>query len=137
MALFVDNTAVSLVGPEAKGNYGAYGFVVGNDALDVTNFSSAHNIVYRSAGAPEDLMDSTDWADPSYRDPDPGPVNYNVLFQNVAKAGDTIFSNQSTDANSALANPMFANAQAGDCTPQSNSPALTMGFTTSGVPLAP
>jgi parallel beta-helix repeat protein len=137
MALFVNNTAVSLVAPEAQGNYGAYGFVVGNDALEVTNFSSTRNIVYRSAGASEDLMDWTDWADPSYRDPDPGTVNYNVLFQNVAKAGDTIFANQSTDANSALANPMFTNAQAGDYTLQSNSPALAMGFTTNGVPLAP
>jgi parallel beta-helix repeat protein len=137
MALFVNNTAVSLVAPEAQGNYGAYGFVVGNDALEVTNFSSTRNIVYRSAGASEDLMDWTDWADPSYRDPDPGTVNYNVLFQNVAKAGDTIFANQSTDANSALANPTFTNAQAGDYTLQSNSPAFAMGFTVAGVPLAP
>jgi hypothetical protein len=137
MTLFVNNTAVSLVAPEAQGNYGAYGFVVGDDALQVTNFSSTHNIVYRSAGASEDLMDWTDWADPSYRDPDPGTVNYNVLFQNVAKAGDTIFANQSTDANSALANPMFTNAQAGDYTLQPNSPAVAMGFTTTGVPLAP
>jgi hypothetical protein len=42
-----------------------------------------------------------------------------------------------TDANSALANPMFTNAQTGDYTLQPNSPALGMGFTTSGVPLAP
>jgi hypothetical protein len=82
-------------------------------------------------------MDWTDWADPSYRDPDPGTVNYNVLFQNVAKAGDTIFANQTTDANSTLANPTFTNAQAGDYTLQSNSPAFAMGFTVAGVPLAP
>jgi hypothetical protein len=137
MALFVNSTAVSLAAPEAQGNYGAYGFVVGDDALEVTNFSSTHNIVYRSAGASEDLMDWTDWADPSYRDPNPGIVNYNVLFQNVAKAGDTVFSNQSTDENSALVNPMFTNAQAGDYTLLPNSPALAMGFSTAGVPLAP
>ncbi|MGO9339357.1 MAG: hypothetical protein ACLPY1_17815, partial [Terracidiphilus sp.] len=100
-------------------------------------FSSTHNIVYRSAGASQDLMDWTDWADPSYRDPDPGTVNYNVLFENVAKAGDTIFANQSTDANSVLDNPMFTNAQASDYTLQPNSPALTMGFKTTGIPLAP
>jgi parallel beta-helix repeat protein len=134
LALFVNNTAVSLVAPEAQGNYGAYGFVAGNDALEVTNFSSTHNIVYRSAGASEDLMD---WTNPSYRDPDPGTVNYNVLFQNVAKAGDTIFGNQTTDAASVLANPMFTNAQAGDYTLLESSPALSMGFTTNGVPLAP
>jgi parallel beta-helix repeat protein len=137
MALFVNSTAVSLAAPEAQGNYGAYGFVVGDDALEVTNFSSTHNIVYRSAGASEDLMDWTDWADPSYRDPNPGIVNYNVLFQNVAKAGDTVFSNQSTDENSVLVSPMFTNAQAGDYTLLPNSPALAMGFSTAGVPLAP
>ncbi|MGD0631872.1 MAG: carbohydrate-binding domain-containing protein, partial [Terracidiphilus sp.] len=137
MALFVNNTAVNLVAPEALGNYGGYGFVVGDDALQVTNFSSTHNIVYRSAGASEDLMDWTDWANPSYRDPDPGTVNYNVLFQNVAKAGDTIFGNQSTDAASAIADPMFADAQAGDYTLLPDSPAFGMGFTASGVPLAP
>jgi hypothetical protein len=32
---------------------------------------------------------------------------------------------------------MFTNAQAGDYTLQPNSPAVAMGFTTTGVPLAP
>jgi hypothetical protein len=32
---------------------------------------------------------------------------------------------------------MFTNAQAGDYTLQANSPALAVGFTTAGVPLAP
>jgi hypothetical protein len=32
---------------------------------------------------------------------------------------------------------MFANAQAGDYTLQPGSPALAMGFTATGVPLAP
>ncbi len=137
MAMFVNNTAVNLVAPEAQGNYGAYGFVAGKDALEVTNFSSTHNIVYRSAGASEDLMDWTDWADPSYRDPDPGTVNFNVLYQNVARAGDTVFGNQSTDTASALANPMFADAQSGDYTLLPDSPAFGIGFTASGVPLAP
>jgi len=137
MALFVNNTAVNLVDPEASGSYGAYGFVVGNDALLVTNFSSTYNIVYRNGGTSQDLMDWTDWSDPTYRDPNPGTINYNVMFQNVAKAGDTILGSQGVDANSVLANPMFNNAQTGDYTLQANSPAITAGFNPAGVPLAP
>jgi parallel beta-helix repeat protein len=137
MALFVNNTAVNLIAPEAQGNYGAYGFAVGDDNLQVTNFSSMHNIVYRNGGSSQNLMDWTDWANPSYVDPNPGVVNYNVLYQNVAKAGDTIFGSQTTDANSVLANPMFNNSNAGDYTLLSNSPALAEGFNPAGVPLAP
>jgi parallel beta-helix repeat protein len=137
LALFVNNTAVNLVAPEAQGSYGAYGFVVGNDRLQVTNFSSTHNIVYRNGGASQDLMDWTDWTDPSYEDPNPGTVNFNVLFQNVAQAGDTVLGAQGTDANSVLANPGFTNAQAGDYTLLANSPALAEGFNATGVPLAP
>ena len=97
----MNNTAVNLVAPEAQGNYGAYGFVVGDDALQVTNFSSTHNIVYRSAGSSQDLMDYGPIDPiPLYRDPNPGTINYNVLFQNVAKAGDTILESQGTDAQS-------------------------------------
>jgi len=137
MALFVNNTAVNLVAPEAQGNYGAYGFAVGDDNLQVTNFSSMHNIVFRNGGSSQDLMDWTDWANPSYVDPNPGIVNYNVLYQNVAKAGDTIFGSQTTDANSVLANPMFANPNAGDYSLLANSPALAEGFDPTGVPLTP
>jgi parallel beta-helix repeat protein len=137
LSLFVNNTAVNLVAPEATGAYGAYGFVVGNDSLPVTNFSSTHNIVYRDGGASQDLMDWTDWADPSYLDPNPGSIDNNVLYQNVAKAGDSIFGSLPTDANSVLADPMFTNVQTGDYALQQDSPALTLGFNTTGVPLAP
>jgi parallel beta-helix repeat protein len=137
MELFVNNTAIELVAPEATGSYGAFGFIAGNDALKVTNFSSTHNIVFRNGGSSQDLMDWTDWTDPSYVDPNPGTINSSVLFQGVAKAGDTVFGGQGADANSVLSNPMFTNAQAGDYTLQSNSPALAVGFTTAGVPLAP
>jgi len=137
MGLFVNNTAIELVAPEATGSYGAYGFVAGNDNLNVTNFSSTHNIVYRNGGSSQDLMDWTDWANPSYVDPNPGTINSSVLFQGVAKAGDTVLGGQGSDANSVLSNPMFTNAQAGDYTLQANSPALAVGFTTAGVPLAP
>ncbi|HEY1900943.1 MAG TPA: right-handed parallel beta-helix repeat-containing protein [Terracidiphilus sp.] len=137
LALFVNNTAVNLVAPEATGAYGAYGFVAGNDSLPVTNFSSTHNIVYRDGGSSQDLMDWTDWADASYLDPNPGSVDDNVLYQNVAKAGDSVFGSQVTDANSVLANPLFTNAKTGDYTLQQDSPALALGFSASGVPLAP
>jgi len=70
-------------------------------------------------------------------DPNPGTINSSVLFQGVAKAGDTVLGGQGSDANSVLSNPMFTNAQAGDYTLQANSPALAVGFTTAGVPLAP
>jgi parallel beta-helix repeat protein len=137
LELFVNNTAVELVAPEAQGSYGAYGFMVGNDALEVTNFSAMHNIVYRDGGSSQDLEDWTDWTDPSYVDPNPGIVNSSVLFQGVAKAGDPVFGGQQLDSNSVLSNPMFTNAPAGDYTLQPNSPAFAVGFNTAGVPLAP
>jgi len=137
MALFVNNTAVQLVAPEATGNYGAYGFIVGNDNLNVTNFTASQNIVYRSAGSAQNLTDWTDWTDSSYIDPNPGSVDYNVLYQDVAKAGDTVFGSAQTDVHSVLSNPEFANAQSGDYTLLPNSPALTLGFNSLGVPLAP
>ena len=136
LALFVNNSAVSLVDPEAQGAYGSYGFVVGNDALLVTNFSATHNIVYRNGGQSQDLMDWTDWADPSYIDPNPGSIDSNVLYQNVAKAADSVFGAQPVEANSVLANPMFNNPQSGDYSLQQASPAITMGFNANDVPLA-
>jgi parallel beta-helix repeat protein len=137
LALFVNKTAVQLVAPEAQGSYGAYGFVTGNDKLQVTDFSATRNIVYRNGGSSQDLMDWTDWTDPSYVDPDPGAVDDNVLYLNVPKAGDTVWGNQPLDAHSLLANPLFTNAQAGDYTLQPGSPAIALGFSVAGVPLAP
>jgi len=70
-------------------------------------------------------------------DPDPGTVDSSVLFQSVAKAGDTIFGSERLDAHSVLTDPQFTNPQAGDYTLQPDSPALAVGFSTNGVPLAP
>ena len=137
LVLFVNNTAVQLVAPEATGNYGSYGFVAGNDRMLTTNFSATHNIVYRNGGGSMDVLDWTDWTDPSYVDPNPGSINDNVLYQNVAKSGDTTMGPNGDDTNSQLTNPMFTNATAGDYTLQPNSPALALGFTSSAVPLAP
>jgi len=136
MELFVNNTAVQLAAPEAQGKYGAYGFMAGNDNLVVTHFSSTHNIVYRDGGLSQDLMDWTDWTDPTYVDPNPGTVDYSVLFTNVLKAGDTVFGAGVTDVHSQLVNPMFNNPQTGDYTLQAGSPALTEGFQQESVPLA-
>jgi len=136
LALFVNNTAVQLVAPEATGNYGSYGFVAGGDRMQVTNYSATHNIVYRNGGGSMDVLDWSDGAVPAYIDPNPGSISDNVLFQNVAKSDDTTMGANGADANSQLVNPMFANAASGNYALQANSPALGMGFTTSAVPLA-
>jgi len=136
LALFVNNTAVSLVAPEASGSYGAYGFMVGKDNLEVTNFSAVHNIVYRNGGSSWNMEDWSDFGGGTYVDPNPGIVDDNVLYQSVARAGDAVFGNQQLDVHSVLTNPLFTNAQTGDYSLQPNSPALALGFTTEGVPLA-
>jgi hypothetical protein len=137
LALFVNNTPVNLVDPEASGNYGAYGLIAGNDRMRVSNFTSTHNIVYRNGGAAYDLLDWTDGSEPDYVDPNPGAIDYNVLYQNVAKSADTVFGNLPVDADTVIANPQFMNEQAGDYTLQPDSPAMATGFVASGVPLAP
>jgi len=135
LAMFVNNTAVQLVAPEATGNYGSYGFVAGGDRLQVTHYSATHNIVYRNGGGSMDVLNWSDGAVPAYIDPNPGSINDNVLFQNVARSDDTTMGANGADANSQLVNPMFANATIGNYTLQANSPALGMGFTTGAVPL--
>ena len=102
-----------------------------------TNFSITHNIVYRNGGYSNDLWDWTSYSCPPYVDPNPGTIDYNVLFQNVAKAIDPVFGNVVLDGNSVLTDPLFTNAAGGDYTLQQGSPALPLGFSTSGVPLAP
>jgi hypothetical protein len=70
-------------------------------------------------------------------DPNPGTINYNVLFQNFSIAWDPIFGSVVLDKSTLLTDPLFTNAAGGDYTLQQNSPAITVGFSTSGVPLAP
>jgi hypothetical protein len=137
LVMFVNNTAVQLVAPEAQGADGAYGFVAGNDNLQVTDFSATRNIVYRNGGLSQNLMDWTDWTNASYLDPNPGSVDDNVLFQNVAKASDTVFGSQPLDAHSVLADPKFAGTLTGDYSLLPNSPAPGLGFNTEDVPLTP
>ena len=82
-------------------------------------------------------MDWTDWSDPSYVDPNPGSINDNILYQNVAKAADSVFGSQPVEANSVLANPMFTNSPSGDYSLEQSSPAFNLGFSAADVPLAP
>jgi parallel beta-helix repeat protein len=137
-SLFVNNTAVLIPAPEATpGTMGAHGLAAGCDDLMPMNFSITHNIVYRNGGYSNDLWDWTSYSCPSYVDPTPGTIDYNVLFQNVAKAIDPVFGGATLDGNSVLTDPLFTNAAGGDYTLRLNSPAFTVGFSTSGVPLAP
>jgi parallel beta-helix repeat protein len=137
-SLFVNNTAVLIPSPEANpGWIGAYGFVGGSDDLMPTNFSITNNIVYRNGGKNGEIWDWTNYDYPSYADPNPGTINYNVLFQNFSIASDPIFGTVVLDKNTVLADPLFTNAVGGDYTLQQNSPAFTVGFSTIGVPLAP
>jgi parallel beta-helix repeat protein len=137
IGLFVNNTPVQLVDPEATGGYGALGFVVGDDNLLVTNFSATQNIVYRSSGFGQDVLDWTDWSIPSYVDQDPGTIDFNLLYQDIVKITDTVFGTQKTDTHSLVADPVFTSAQTGDYTLAPNSPAVALGFDSRGVPLAP
>ena len=110
---------------------------MGNDALPVTNFSATHEIVYRNGGESQDLMDWTDWSDPSYVDPKPGSIDDNFLYQNVAKAAESVFGSQPVEANSLLANSMPPQKKTGDYTLEQRSPAFNLGFSAADIPFAP
>jgi parallel beta-helix repeat protein len=144
LALFVNNTAVQLSDPEALNGVGAYGFLCGEanssgeaNPTMVTNFSITHNLVYRNGGVSGELSDWTNLNFPSYVDPNPGTIDDNVLYQGVAKAIDPVFGLELLDAHSLLNDQLFTNASEGNYSLQGNSPAYTVGFITSGVPLAP
>jgi Right handed beta helix region/Ca-dependent carbohydrate-binding module xylan-binding len=136
LALFVNNTAVSLVAPEATGSYGAYGFAAIPDDLMVSNFSVTRNIVYRNGGFSQDVYDMTPLKYPLYLDPNPGTINSNLLYQSVSKATDATFGGEVLDLNSLIGDPLFAAPSRGDYRLQPGSPAFAIGFSVSGVPLA-
>jgi parallel beta-helix repeat protein len=137
LSLIVNNTAVSMVAPEAGGNDGSFGFAAIPDDLMVSGFSVTQNVVYRNGGLSQDVFDMTPSLYPSYEDPDPGTINSNLLFQNVSRARDPVFGGQELDLDTVVADPIFANSSSGDYRIQAGSPALTIGFKTSGVPLLP
>jgi hypothetical protein len=130
LALFVNNTAVNLTFDNPRtGNYAQ------DDDLSPTDFSITHNIVYLMGGGGSDL--GVYLSNSSYLDPDPGTIDYNVLYQNITKASSSLFGSQPLDVHSVLSDPLFTNPAAGDYMLQGNSPALGVGFITAGVPLAP
>jgi hypothetical protein len=137
LSLIVNNTAVSLAAPEAQGNDGSFGFAAIPDDLMVSDFSVTKNIVYRNGGLSQDVFDMTATAYPLYEDPEPGTIDSNLLFQNVSGASDPIFGGQALDVDTLVADPLFANPLSGDYRLQPGSPALAIGFKTSGVPLLP
>jgi len=112
-------------------------YLAQNDDLKVTNFSVTHSVVYRTNGHAQDLTDST--SSTSYVDPNPGTIDYNVVFsaQSRFDSDDPTFGKITLDANSVNDDPQFLNPAIGDYTLHSNSPALSLGFTTDGVPLKP
>jgi parallel beta-helix repeat protein len=130
LAMFVNNTAVDLTFNNSRtGNYAQ------DDDLVPTDFSITHNIVYLMGGGGSDL--GVYLSNSSYLDPDPGTINYNVLYQNIAKASNALFGSQALDAASVLSDPLFTDPTVGDYTLQNNSPAFGVGFNTAGMPLAP
>jgi parallel beta-helix repeat protein len=139
LTLFVNGTGVQIADPLLIVNsLGSFGFAAGNDSLPPTNFSFTHNIVYQNAGTSADETDWTDLYFPGYLDPNPGTIDFNVLSPGVSIANDPIFGNVPLEEHSLVSvDPAFVNPAIGDYTLQSKSPALSLGFSTSGVPLAP
>ncbi len=137
LALLVNNTAVSMIAPEATGTDGADGFAVIPDDLEVTDFSVFRNIIYRNGGLSQDVYDLAPFCNPSYVDPNPGVIDTNVLYQNVSGAVDTLFGERKLDTDSLFADPLFTNPATGDYRLQTGSPALQIGFAVPGVPLGP
>jgi parallel beta-helix repeat protein len=131
IVLFVNNT------PYTPNIHTFNFYLAQNDDLKVTNFSVTHSIVHRTNGPAQDLTDAD--SSPSYVDPDPGTIDYNLAYNNQARfdSGDPTFGKIALDANSLNDDPQFVNPGIGDYSLQSGSPALTLGFTTDGVPLKP
>lgn len=131
IVFFINNTAITP-------NFHTFNlYLAQNDDLKVTNFSVTHSVVYRTGGPAQDLTDAN--ASPSYVDPNPGTIDYNLVYNKQARfnTGDPTFGNIALDANSLNDDPQFVNPGIGDYSLQSTSPALSVGFTTDGVPLKP
>jgi parallel beta-helix repeat protein len=135
MLLFVNNTLVSLA---ASSSYGMQVLSAGTQP-DVSNFSFTKNIVYRSSGAGSDA--SLYFNPGTYTDANPGTIDYNLLYANLTAITGTAAGSgtygYTLDKHSKIANPLFLNTTIGDYTLQSGSPAFGLGFTSTGVPLAP
>jgi parallel beta-helix repeat protein len=131
ITLFINNSAVSLA-PTTTPFYGA-----GNDDLLVSDISITHSIMYLTGGLGTVLNDFTGTSYPKYVDPSPGTVDQNLLYGQISKTVDTIFGAQTLDAHSITADPLFTDVDSGDYSFQTKSPAESIGFSESGVPLKP
>ncbi len=131
IVIFVNNAAVQLQSGIAPFH------VAGNDDLMVSDISITHDIMYMNGGHGRVLFDFTAESYPDYVDPDPGTIDYNLLYLQVDKASDSIFGTQPLDVHSVTADPLFMDAGGGDYTLKPNSPAANVGFNSSGVPLTP
>jgi hypothetical protein len=132
MSFFINNTPVSLA---AVSEYGVQ-ILPDNTSgpPNVGNFSYNQNIVYRSAGSGLDA--SLDFQPGSATDPNPGTINYNLVWNTGVTLAPSLFG-YTIDKNGKQADPLFVNATIGDYTLSSSSPAFGLGFTSNGVPLAP
>jgi len=109
----------------------------GNDDLLLSNLSVTHTIMYMNGGHGDALLDSTRDFNPNHVDPDPGTIDYNLLYRDVDKATDAIFGTRLLDAHTISGDPLFADPASGDYTLQMSSPAFKVGFLADGVPLEP
>jgi Ca-dependent carbohydrate-binding module xylan-binding len=129
IAFFVNNTAfvpqVSVVPFH----------LAGNDNLLVSDISITHTIMYMNGGHGTGLFDVTVSNYPNYVDPNPGTIDFNLLYLTVDKTSDSIFGSQQLDAHSIAADPLFTDPGSGDYTLKANSPAAGLGFSAVGVPL--
>jgi hypothetical protein len=132
LVFFINNTYVSLAAGKS------YGMEVLSDAPsgsapNVSDVTYEKNIIYRPTGSGAD--GTFDFGTSGYTDPTPGTIDYNLLYQSLSKAGSTY--GYTIDKHSVIGNPLFLNTNIGDYTLQSGSPAFGLGFSSTGVPLAP
>jgi len=111
--------------------------LAGNDDLLVSDMTVTHTIMYMNGGHASVLSDFTGTNYPNYIDPNPGVIDYNLLYSHVDKASDSIFGTRPLDVHTISADPLFTDPGSGDYSLQPNSPAGTVGFVSTGVPLKP
>ena len=134
ISLFIDGIGVPLQGPPAK--YPPYGFRELVDNKPVTDVTIESNIVYRSIGQG---VDNNFGVPGNYVDPDPGPIDYDVIFNRklVFEDSSPHLNGEVINTHSILADPRLANPAVGDYRLLKGSPALSRGFSIEGIPLAP
>ena len=134
ISLFINGAAVPLEKPSDQS--APYGFSELTDDLNPTDVTIESNIIYRASGPGVD----NNFAVPgNYVDPNPGLIDYNVIFNRTLgfENSSPHLNGKVINAHSINANPRLTNPAIGDYRLLANSPALSRGFATDGVPLAP